>query len=73
MKKSKYKIGDTLYWYSVIAGKVIGGKVKAINGDEYRISVDGTMWGVRECKLSKRKNVGYRESPAEKIKKVMGW
>ena len=73
MKKAKYKVGDTLYWYSVIEGKVIGGKVKAINGTEYRISVDGNMWGVNEFKLSKRKTVGYKESPADKIKKVMGW
>ena len=46
MKKAKYKIGDKLYWYSVIEGRVIGGIVKKIEGDEYRISVDGNMWGV---------------------------
>ena len=70
MKKAKYKIGDKLYWYSVIEGRVIGGIVKKIEGDEYRISVDGNMWGVREFKLSKRKTVGYREN---KILKVLEW
>lgn len=70
MKKAKYKVGDTLYWYSVIEGKVIGGKVEKIEGDEYRINVDGHRWGVREFKLSKRKNVGYREN---KVKQLMGW
>ena len=73
MKKAKYKVGDTLYWFSVIEGKVIGGKVEAINGTEYRINVDGCRWGVHECKLSKRKNVGYKESPAGKIMKGMRW
>ena len=73
MKKSKYEVGDTLYWFSVIEGKVIGGKVENINGTEYRINVDGRRWGVNECKLSKRKTVGYRESPANKIMKGMGW
>lgn len=70
MKKAKYKVGDTLYWYSLIEGKVVGGKVKKINGTEYRISVDGTMWGVNEYKLSKRKNVEYKENP---VMKAMGW
>lgn len=67
MKKAKYNIGDTLYWFSVIKGKVIGGKVEKINGDEYKINVDDLKWVVKEFKLSKRKNVGYRENNSSKF------
>lgn len=73
MKKAKYKVGDTLYWYSIIEGKVIGGKVQNIKCGEYTIYVNGTVWVVEEYKLSKRKTVGYRESPANKIMKGMNW
>ena len=73
MEKTKYKIGDTLYWYSIIEGKVISGKVEKIEGPEYTINVKGIRWAVNEYKLSKRKTVGYRESPANKIMKGMNW
>lgn len=61
MKNAKYKVGDILYWYSVIEGKVVGGKVTKIIYGEYIINVDGNIWMVKEYKLSKRRNVGYRE------------
>jgi len=73
MKKAKYEVGDTLYWFSVIEGKVIGGKVKRIIADMYVINVDGSLWEVNEYKLSKRKSVKYKETSGDKIMKAMGW
>ena len=78
MRKAKFNKGDILYWYSVIVGRPVGGKVVEVEqrpyGNAYSLDCgkDG-RWEVDEAKLTKRKNPKYVKTKVSIIKKTMGW
>jgi len=78
MRKTKFKKGDKLYWYSTIWGKILSGKVLKVNqfnhSNTYALEC-GTHgnWEVAEEKLTKRANANYVQSKSNKISQTMGW
>jgi len=72
MKKSKFKVGDKLSWFSDKQDKVISGKVSRIQsfGSEIAYTLacgeEGT-WEVPEYRLSKSKNPKRKASKETSI------